>query len=182
MPRKALTAAEDTQARKRARYWLKVLGIDLKQHGLERLLTPRKGGRSKHDDAPMLASLELFLRTTKRERGLSRNAALHLLVDAVWLLGWLPGYTADAGVARLHKKLKDGGYDKKDSRTLVPPEWLERGIDPETFLTFPISKTGDLRGIDPEKFTPTRKLARLKRLPSPNPKGGTAFIVTETDD
>jgi len=55
MPREPLTAAE----RKQARYWLKRLGLDPKKLGLERLLAPRQKGGPKHDDTPLLASLEL---------------------------------------------------------------------------------------------------------------------------
>jgi hypothetical protein len=184
MPRKALTAAEDRQARKQARYWLKVLGVDLKRHGLGHLLSPRKPGKPEHDDAPLLASLELFLRSLERERGISRNAALHTLVDGIWHLdkagGPLAlGYSADAVVARLRRKLRDGGFDKRDIRKLVPRKWLERGIDPEKFISFPVTR--DLRGVDPEKWA-SRKLAKLKRLRSQNSMGGATFIVTESDD
>ncbi len=193
MPRKPQTVAEaeaEQRARKQARYWLKVLGVDLKRHGLEHLLSPRKGGRAKLDGGPMFwKSLELFLRSMKRTRGMNRTAALQWLVDLLWplyetgALGFYEefGKNPAAIVARLRRNLQKGGYAKRNAKKLVPREWLKRGIDPETFINFPVTKE-DLRRIDPEKFTPARKLARLKRLPSPNPKGGTAFIVTETDD
>jgi hypothetical protein len=177
-PVEPLTAAEAKQAR----YWLKRVGLEVPSN-----LLPREGGRPKLDGGPMFwKSLELFLRSMKRTRGMNRTAALRWLVDLLWPLyetGTLEkfGKNPNAIVVRLRRNLQKGGYDKRDAKKLVPREWLKRGIDPETFINFPVTK-GDLRRIDPEKFTPARKLARLKRLPSPNPKGGTAFIVTETDD
>lgn len=183
MPRKpTLTAAQAKQAR----YWYRRFGHE---HLLPPdVLLPRKGGRAKLDSGPMFwKSLELFLRSMKRTRGMNRTAALRWWVDALWHLNEEVGFYEEFGknpaaiVARLRRNLQKGGYDKRDAKKLVPREWLERGIDPETFINFPVTKD-DLRKIDPEKCTPARKLARLKRLPSPNPKGGTAFIVTETDD
>jgi hypothetical protein len=180
-PLKPLTAGEAKQAR----YWLKRLGLEVPPN-----LMPRKGGRPKLDQGPMFfKSLELFVRSMERARGVSRYAALWLLVDLLWPLyeaGGLYekgkfGLSPDAIVGRWRLKLRKGGYNKCDAKTLVPREWLKRGIDPETFINFPVTKN-DLCEIDPEKFTPARKLARLKRLSSPNPKGGTAFIVTETDE
>ena len=46
-------------------HWLKVLDIDLKQHGLEDLLSPRKRGRRElaSDTDAMLAGIEMFVRT-----------------------------------------------------------------------------------------------------------------------
>jgi len=58
----------------------------------------------------------------------------------------------------------------------VPRKWLERGIDPEKLVSFPV--TPDLRKIDPEKFMP-RKLAKLKRIGgSP---GRSQYVVVESD-
>src|SRR5260370_29052360 len=160
MPRKPQTVAEaeaEQRARKQARYWLKVLGVDLKRHGLEHLLSPRKHGRSEYDDTPMLKSLELFVRSTARSYGISRDAALRIFVDAAWhfeqqgeFLSYEEGKfgcSAAAARARLRRKLRESGLDKKDIRELVPREWLKRGIDPEKFISFPVTKT-DLREID----------------------------------
>jgi len=141
-------------------------------------LLPHKRGRATHDDASLLASLELFVRNTARVRGITRGAALRVLVEGVWPLHEagqptpFRGSSAEAAAARLSRKLREGGFDKRDARTLVPREWLKRGIDPEKFVTFPITK--DLHAIDPEKLSP-RKLAKLKRA-APG-----RFIV-ETDD
>jgi hypothetical protein len=151
MPRKPLTAAEDMQARKLARYWLKVLDIDLKQHGLEDLLSPHKRGRRERasDTDAMLAGIEMSVRIAMRERGMSRNKALHLAFD--YACGKLKklgaeshfGPNADAIVARLSRKLREGGFDKRDIKTLVPREWLEAGIDPEKFTLIPSTKANN---------------------------------------
>jgi hypothetical protein len=117
-------------------------------------LLPRKGGRSENDyDAPSLASLELFLRAAKRERNMSRDAALHWLFDYTYKKGGAHGSlrglqkvfgsNADAAVARLSRKLRASGLHKQDIKTLVPREWLEAGIDPEKFTTLPRAKTDD---------------------------------------
>jgi hypothetical protein len=153
MPRKPLTAAEDRQARKQARHWLKVLDIDLKQHGLEHLLSPHKRGRREraHDTPAMLDGIELLVRTAMRERGISRNAALHwwfegiykklkkLGADSIFVANFGPN--ANAVIARLSRKLRKGGFHKRDIKTLVPREWLEAGVDPEKFTTIPPTKT-----------------------------------------
>jgi hypothetical protein len=173
MPRKPLTAAE----RKQARYWLKRLGLDPKKLGLERLLAPRGAGAPKHDDAPLLVSLELFVRATARSYGISREAALRVYVDAAWHFhkhGEF-GRNAKAIVARLSRKLRP--LKRRDARTLVPREWLKRDIDPEKFISFPV--TGDLRKIDPEQFMP-RKLAKLKRVGGS--LGASQYVVIESND
>jgi hypothetical protein len=110
-------------------------------------LLPRKRGRREYaaDTPAMLGQLELFLCTAMRERGMRRNTALHWTVDGTYkklkklgadsvLVGHL-GRNADALVARLSRKLRKGNYHKKDIKELVPPEWLEAGIDPGKFTT-----------------------------------------------
>jgi hypothetical protein len=112
-------------------------------------LLPRKRGRRERaiDTPAMLDGIELLVRTAMRERGMSRNMALHwafdstckklkkLGVDSVF------GPNANAIVARLSRKLRKGGFHKRDIKTLVPREWLEAGIDPERFTTTPSTKT-----------------------------------------
>ena len=82
---------------------------------------------------------------------MSRNAALHWAFDSTYKklkkLGADSAFVArfgpnaDAVVARLSRKLREGGFDKRDIKTLVPREWLEAGIDPEKFTTIPPTKT-----------------------------------------
>jgi hypothetical protein len=93
-------------------------------------LQPRKRGRSELDDTPMLENLELFVRAAKREWGMSREAALHWMFDYSYQEGgsvMVPRYgsNADAVVARLKRKLREGGFDKRDIKTLAPPEWID---------------------------------------------------------
>jgi hypothetical protein len=142
-PHKPLTDDEARQFRRLIRktgrgHWLPVLWPDL---------LPRKRGRHERDsdtDA-MLANIEVFVRTAMREREMSRDAALHwafdstyenlkkLDADSVFVARFGPN--ANALVARLRRKLRKGGFDKRDIKALVPPEWLEAGIDPEKFTT-----------------------------------------------
>ena len=65
----------------------------------EHLLSPHKRGRREraHDTPAMLDGIELLVRTAMRERGISRNAALH------W---WFEG---------IYKKLKKHGADSISS-------------------------------------------------------------------
>jgi hypothetical protein len=147
MPRE-LTVAEAKQFRRLIRktgrgHWLPLLWPDL---------LPHKRGRREYaaDTDAMLASLEMFVRTAMRERGMSRNAALHWAFDYAYkkleklgsdsALAAHFGPNADAVVARLSRKLRDGGFHKRDIKTLVPQEWLEAGIDPERFTTSPPTK------------------------------------------
>jgi hypothetical protein len=53
------------------------------------------------------------------------------------------GPNANAVVARLSRKLRKGGFNKRDIKTLVPREWLEAGIDPEKFTSIPSTKPDD---------------------------------------
>jgi hypothetical protein len=111
-------------------------------------LLPRKRGRRERtsDTDAMLAGIEMSVRIAMRERGMSRNAALHLAFD--YACGKLKklgaeshfGPNAKAIVARLSRKLRKGGFDKRDIKTLVPREWLEAGIDPEKFTLIPSTK------------------------------------------
>jgi hypothetical protein len=110
------------------------------------LLPRKRGRRERASDAPaMLVGIELFVRTAMRERGMSRNAALHLAFDSIYKrysdFAARFGPNANALVARLSRKLRKGGFHKRDIKTLVPREWLEAGIDPEKFTTIPPTKT-----------------------------------------
>ena len=143
-----LTFAEAKQFRRLIKkagleHWLPLLPPDL---------LPRKRGRRERDsDNAMLAGLEIFVRTAMREHGMSRNAALHWAFDSTYRrlkkLGAdsafvaLFGPNANAVVARLSRKLRKGGFHKRDIKTLVPREWLEAGVDPEKFTTIPPTKT-----------------------------------------
>jgi hypothetical protein len=112
-----------------------------KHGGLEQLLPllppdllPHNRGRSPHNDGFMLANLELFVRLAKSEWAMSRNAALHWVFDSSFqkeksVMESHFGATPSAVVARLKRKLREGGFDKRDITTLAPPEWLERRID-----------------------------------------------------
>jgi hypothetical protein len=144
MPRK-LTDAEAKQFRR----LLRKVGDENLLPLLWPDLLPRKRGRHERavDTPAMLAQFELFLRTAMRERGMSRNAALHWAFDGVYkklkklgaddaFVGRF-GPNAKAVVARLNRKLRKGGFHKAGIKTLVPREWLEAGIDPEKFTTLP---------------------------------------------
>jgi hypothetical protein len=137
-----LTDAESKQFRR----MLKKLGCE---HLLPLLwpdLLPRKRGRHEYaaDTPAALEQFELFLRAAMRERGMSRNAALHWAFDGVYeklkKLGADDAFIARLGpnanalVARLSRKLRKGGFHKADIKTLVPREW---GVDPEKFTLLP---------------------------------------------
>jgi hypothetical protein len=105
-----------------------------------------KPGRRAHDD--QLTSIELFVRVAMRDRNMSRHRALHWLYDNIFKgLGRLDhndrssaiiarfGRDADAAVARVSKKLRKGGFEKRPMESLVPREWLELGVDPSRFTT-----------------------------------------------
>jgi hypothetical protein len=75
MARKELTAAEAKQLRR----LIRKVGLE---HLLPLLPPPRKRGRRPYAaDTHQLAGLELFLRAALRERGMTRNAALHWMFD-----------------------------------------------------------------------------------------------------
>jgi hypothetical protein len=105
-----------------------------------------KPGRRAHDD--QLASLELFARIAMRDRNMSRHRALLWHYDSIFeKLRKLDhngksaiiarfGRDADAAVARVSRKLRQGGFEKRPTEDLVPREWLELGIDPKKFTTF----------------------------------------------
>jgi hypothetical protein len=150
MPRK-LTDAEAKQFRR----LLKKVGDDYLLPLLWPDYLPRKRGRREcaADTPAALAQHELFLRTAMRERGMSRNAALHWAFDSTYkkleklgadsaLIAHF-GPNANALVARLSRKLREGGYHKRGIKTLMPQEWLEAGIDPAKFTAFPPAKTKD---------------------------------------
>jgi hypothetical protein len=112
---------------------------------------PRKRGRRERDTPAMLDGIELLVRTAMRERGMSRNAALHWMFDSFYKtykkfgsdshFATRFGPNVNAIVARLSRKLRKGGFHKRDIKTLVPREWLEAGVDPEKFTTIPPTKT-----------------------------------------
>ena len=147
MARKPLTAVEAKQLR----HLIRKAGLE---HLLPLLPPPRKRGRRPYAaDTHQLAGLELFLRAAMRERGMKRNAALHWMFDGPYkkltrrdpdsaLVAHL-GPNVNAVVARISKKLRAGGFHKLPLSALIPPEWLECGVDPERFTTFPPPRTDD---------------------------------------
>jgi hypothetical protein len=112
----SLTAAEARQLR----YLLKKAGLEVPPD-----LSPRKRGKRELADDPMLAGLELFLRIAKRDLGMSRKAALHRFFDGIYKRGKF-GASANAVVARIDRKLREHGFNKRDIKTLVVPP----GVDP----------------------------------------------------
>ena len=176
MPRMPLTAGE---ARK-LRHLLRKAGQEHLLPLLSPDLQPHRRGRLGLDNAPLLESLELFVRATVRSYGISREAALRVFVIGIWHLNrhyerGRFGISTDAVVARLGRKLQ--ALEGRDARTLVPREWLEQGVDPEKFVSFPV--TTDLRKIDPREFLP-RKQAKLKRIGGS--LGRSQYVVVESDE
>jgi hypothetical protein len=149
MPRQPLTIAEARQLRR----LIRKAGFD---HLLPLLPQPHKRGRHPYAaDAYQLRGVELFLRTAMRERGMRRNTGLHWIYDPLYkkllkrrdddpasaLLVAQLGPNTNAVVARISKKLREGGFHKLSISELLPPEWLKAGIDPERFTTLPPTKT-----------------------------------------
>jgi len=105
-----------------------------------------KPGRRAHAD--QLDSIEMFVRVAMREHNMSRHAALHWQYDNIFEqvkkldpkgrseIVALLGRDADAAVARVSRKLRQGGFEKRPLESLVPQELLELGVDPSRFTTF----------------------------------------------
>jgi hypothetical protein len=130
-----LTVAEEKQLRrllrKRGRPDL------IKELGIE----PYKPGREPIDDERKLDGIEILRRVALKERGRKRFQALHWIISYTREI--FPGYTDEAVVHRLYRKLKAGNYDTKDMKKLIPREWVKAGIDPTKFTLEPPPKKSD---------------------------------------
>jgi hypothetical protein len=111
-----LSAADHQVLRRMAR---RVGGMDelIRQAKRAPRRHPKRGrprGSTKYDDGAMLYGIECLCRVAKRERKMSRTAALEWLVDTVRLpfLGTRFGQSDRSTVERLRAKLKKGGFDK----------------------------------------------------------------------
>jgi hypothetical protein len=104
-----------------------------------------KPGRGPIDDERKLARIEIFLRVALKDRGMKRFQALHWIISYTRerLPEAFPGSTDDAVVRRFYRKLKEGGYDTKDMKKLIPREWVRAGIDPTKFTLEPPPKKSD---------------------------------------
>jgi hypothetical protein len=111
----------------------------IKELGIEPYYKP---GREPIDDERKLAEIEIFLRVAMKERGMKRFQALHWIIAYTreMLPEVYPGYTDEAVVHRLYRKLKAGGYDTKDLKKLIPHKWVKAGIDPAKFTLEPPPK------------------------------------------
>jgi hypothetical protein len=90
-------------------------------------LEPPKGSQK----ADPLPGLELFVRIARRERRMSRTAALRWLANAV--MQARIANSADALVARWRRKLHGGGFTTRSDKRLVQDMGLPPEIDPSKF-------------------------------------------------
>jgi hypothetical protein len=108
------TRPPDAEHIRKARYYLRKIGVTERQINEIPQLAPLScGAPEKQMDEYILASAELTIRIAKRELGMPREAALAMVART---------YNGDgfSGTSNLKKKLRDGGYHKRDTRTLVP--------------------------------------------------------------
>lgn len=136
-------APSEAEARKLARHWLRVLGIDpddlAKQYPQ---LAAGTSGRRKHPPVPhqMLTGIELFVRVVRRDYDgrnkpkMTRKKAIQWFAEAAYLRDprWakkdpnkvatflMASRDARAFASHLEKELRRGGFTKMSNKELLP--------------------------------------------------------------